>query len=243
MEIYPAVDLYEGKVVRLSRGEFEKRKTYEVNPGEAARKWADQGTRWLHVVDLEGAKSGTIKNWDALESVLSERRVSVQFGGGVRQASDVEKLFALGVSRVILGTRALDPAFLKEITKAYGEKLGLSLDLRGEQVQIEGWLKEGGSSVFELFRELSRVRVACVVVTDIERDGMLSGINLEKMERILATSPHPVIVSGGVSTLEDVRGLISLKAPKLIGAIIGKALYEGKINLKEALRVAREEGK
>jgi phosphoribosylformimino-5-aminoimidazole carboxamide ribotide isomerase len=243
MEIYPAVDLYEGKVVRLERGDYEKRKVYSLEAGEAASEWADQGARWLHVVDLEGARSGEIKNWEALEKVVAEKRVSVQFGGGVRRESDIERLLDLGVARVVIGTRALDPVFLKEVTEKFSGKIALSLDVRGESVQIEGWLKEGGRSIFDLFNELKSLKVACLVVTDIERDGTLAGINVTKIGRFVEEAPHPVILSGGVTTLEDIRTLVDLKSPKLKGAIIGKALYEGKINLKEAIQVASGTGK
>jgi phosphoribosylformimino-5-aminoimidazole carboxamide ribotide isomerase len=240
MEIYPAVDLYEGKVVRLERGDYDKRKVYALDPLQAARQWADQGARWVHVVDLEGARSGEIKNWEALGKVVSEKSLSVQFGGGVRQESDIERLLNLGVSRVVIGTRVLDPVFLKGVTEKFGERLALSLDVRGESVQIEGWLKEGGCSLSDLFETLKTFKVACLVVTDIERDGTLAGINVTKVNRWLEQAPHPVILSGGVTTLEDIRTLVGLNSPKLKGAIIGKALYEGKVNLKEAIRLASE---
>jgi phosphoribosylformimino-5-aminoimidazole carboxamide ribotide isomerase len=240
MEILPAVDLYEGKVVRLTRGDYAAQTAYEVDPGKAAERWADQGARWLHVVDLDGARWGEIKNWGALEKIVAEKRVSVEFGGGVRQIWDIEKLLKMGVSRVILGTKVLSPGFLREATADFGDRIGLSLDLRGDQVLIEGWLKEGGRTVFELLEQLRGFRVACLVVTDIDRDGTLTGMDLHKMSHLLEETPHPLIVSGGISSLDDLRGLLSLRKRKLAGAIIGKALYEGRIDLKEALRLAAE---
>ena len=239
MEIYPAVDLYEGKVVRLERGDYEKRKIYSSDPAATARRWAEEGARWLHVVDLEGARSGEIKNWEAVEKILLEKRVSVQFGGGVRRRVDVDRLLHWGVKRVILGTKVLEPAFLKEISKAWGGQIALSLDLRGEEVQVEGWRRGGGKSIFELFGELESLKVACVIVTDIERDGTLSGMNIQKFRRLLERSPFPLILSGGIASLEDIRSLVSLGADKLQGIIIGKALYEGSIPLGEALRLAQ----
>lgn len=238
MEIYPAIDLYEGKVVRLERGDYEKRKVYSTDPAATARQWIQEGARWLHVVDLEGARAGEIKNWEALEKILAEKEVSVQFGGGVRKREDVTRLLRFGVKRVILGTKALEPSFLEEITKAYGRQIALSLDLRKEEVQVEGWLRSGGKSVFDLFGELKEVSMACVIITDIERDGTLAGINLPKFQRLLERSPFPLILSGGVTSLEDIRSLVSLKATRLQGVIIGKALYEGAISFKEALRLA-----
>lgn len=246
MEIYPAVDLYEGKVVRLERGDYEKRKIYSTDPYATAKRWAQEGARWLHVVDLEGARAGEIKNGEALEKILAEKRVSVQFGGGVRQKEDVDRLLRLGVKRVILGTKVLEPSFLQEVSKAYGERIALSLDLRGEEVQVEGWLRGGGKSVFDLFRELRGIRVACVIITDIERDGTLRGLDLPKWVCILEESPFPVICSGGVSSLKDLDALILAQdqagGGQLKGVIIGKALYEESIPLKEALRLVQGRG-
>ena len=240
MEIYPALDLYEGKVVRLERGNYEKRKIYSSDPKAVARRWFEEGARWLHVVDLEGARSGGVKNWEALKQILSEKGVSVQFGGGVRRVEDVEQLLQLGVKRVILGTKVLEPGFLKQISKAYGPQIALSLDLKGEEVHVEGWLRSGGKSVFDLLEELKEVSVACVIITDIERDGTLTGINLPKFQRLLGKSSLPVILSGGITSLEDIRSLVSLKTKRLDGMIIGKALYEGTLDLKEALSLVPE---
>ncbi len=239
MEIYPAIDLYEGKVVRLERGDYEKRKVYSSDPKAIARRWIGEGARWLHVVDLEGARSGEIKNWEALKQILSEKKVSVQFGGGVRRLEDLEQLLPLGVKRIILGTKVLEPLFLKQVSQAHGPNIALSLDLRGEAVQVEGWLRSGGKSVFDLLGELKEVSVACLIITDIEREGTLTGINLPKFQRLLERSPFPVIFSGGITSLEDIRSLVSLKAKRLDGIIIGKALYEGAVDLREALSLAQ----
>lgn len=241
MEIYPAVDLYQGKVVRLERGDYSRSKIYSEDPVAMARKWREAGARWLHVVDLEGAKSGAIKNWIPLQAILESIDASVQFGGGVRTREDIEKLLRAGVKRVILGSKVLDLAFLKAVTESYGNRIVLSLDLRGDQVQIEGWLKSAGKSVFELWRELAPYRIQAFVVTDIERDGTLTGMNLEKIQDLLEKSGRPLILSGGISSLEDVRALAQLRSTKLQGVIIGKALYEGKIDLKAALNLARGE--
>lgn len=240
MQIYPAVDLYEGKVVRLERGDYSKCKVYSERPEDTAASWASQGAQWLHVVDLEGARSGEIKNWQALENILEKERLSVQFGGGVRHKEDIDRLLKLGIQRVVIGTQVLDLAFLKGITQSYGERIAVSLDLKGEEIQIEGWIKGGGKSVFDLFHELSGYRIGCVVITDIEKDGTLMGIDLPKIERLLQASPFPIIYSGGISSFEDVRSLFSLeervRPDRLEGVIIGKALYEGKVNLREAIQ-------
>ncbi len=242
MEIYPAVDLYQGEVVRLQQGDYERRKVYSKNPAEIAQKWTQAGARWLHVVDLEGARSGSVKNWSAIGEILNAARAKIQFGGGVRTRAEIERLFRLGVERVILGSKAMDPVFLKEVTEAFPGKIMLSLDLKGEKVQIEGWLKPTGLTVFELLNELRKYRIHSLVVTDIERDGMLQGLNLEKMKKIAEKTEWPFILSGGVSSLEDIRAISKLRLKNLEGVITGKALYEGKMDLKEALSLARGEG-
>ena len=239
MEIYPAIDLYQGKVVRLERGDYSKVTIYSGDPKQMASKWIDEGCRWLHVVDLEGARSGRIENWAALEGIVSLGEASVQFGGGVRSAEDVGRLVELGVERVILGTKALEPSFLEEVTETHAGRIALSLDLRGEEVQVEGWTKGARTSVFDLFPRLAGHSVECVIVTDIERDGTLSGLNLSKMSKVLKNSPFPVIFSGGVSALNDILLVASIGSDEgvgnLEGIIVGKALYEGKIDLKKAI--------
>ena len=239
MEIFPAIDLYEGKVVRLERGDYKKCKVYSENPHEIAEQWIRAGARWLHIVDLEGAREGEIKNWKALEKILGRKNARVQFGGGVRRMADVERLLKAGVQRVILGSKILDAGFLSKVTKSYGDRLALSLDLRGEEVQIEGWLRGAGKNIWGALEELRIYRVQCLIVTDIERDGTLKGMNLEKTNRLLEKSPFPVILSGGVASIEDIHALTSLKANRLEGVIVGKALYEGTLDLKQAIHEAK----
>ncbi len=239
MEIFPAIDLYEGKVVRLERGDYKKCTVYSENPRETAEQWLKAGARWLHVVDLDGARDGEIKNWAGLEKILNLKKAKVQFGGGVRRLADVEKLLAAGVQRVILGSKVLEPDFLSQVTQSHGDQIALSLDLRGEEVQVEGWLRGTGKNIWEILKELKRYPIQCLIVTDIERDGTLKGMNLEKIKRLLAESPFPVVLSGGVASIEDIRALNSLKAGSLEGVIAGKALYEGNLDLKKALQEAR----
>lgn len=238
MVIYPAIDLLEGKVVRLERGDYGKCKVYSNHPEEIAAQWVSEGARWLHVVDLEGAREGSVKNWQALEKILSLKGIHVQFGGGVRTKQDIEKLLRLGVSRVILGSKVMDPSFLEDVTESFGERIALSLDIRGEEIQIEGWLKGMGKSIFDFLSELKPYRVGCLVVTDIDRDGTLAGINLTKIKRLLEASSFRMILSGGVQALEDLRSLVSLQMDCLDGVIIGKALYEKRLALAEAVRLA-----
>ena len=242
MEIYPAVDLYQGKVVRLERGDYEKRTVYSEDPAEVARQWVAGGARWLHVVDLEGARSGQVKNLDSLDKILQACSASIEFGGGVRQMEQIEEILQRGVQRVVLGTKALDREFVKNAVQTYGDRLALSLDLRGEEVQLEGWLKAAGKTIFDLFHDFEGSPIACLIVTDIERDGTLEGVNLQKFMRILNASPFPVIVSGGVTTPKDIRELSRLKSKtgkRLEGVILGKALYEKRFSLREALQAAK----
>lgn len=242
MKIIPAIDLYQGRVVRLERGDYAKCKVYSENPQEVARRWVEEGARWLHVVDLEGARAGRISNEAGLKKILTVG-ASVQWGGGVRSLGDIEKVIKLGVRRVILGTKALDPTFLKEAVSRYDEMVGLSLDVRDEEVQIEGWLKPAQKNLFEYLKSLKNYPIRLIVVTDIERDGTLKGINLTKIQRIVSSSPCPVIISGGISSLEDMRSLHAIEEKagnRLSGVIIGKALYEGKLTLKEAAQAVRK---
>lgn len=239
MEIYPAVDLYQGKVVRLERGDYQKCKVYSDHPSEIVKRWVEAGARWIHIVDLEGARDGEIKNWPALEKILSHKKVKIQFGGGVRRESDVERLLQAGVERVVLGSKILDPAFLKRVCEGHGSQLALSLDFRGEEIQVEGWMRPGGKKVEEVFEELRPYRIQRLIVTDIERDGTLTGINLEKINHLLEKSPFPIILSGGVASLEDIRALAATPSPRLDGVIVGKALYENRLDLKKGLQAAR----
>lgn len=242
MNIYPAIDLLSGKVVRLERGNYEKVKVYGNDPKTVAERWRDEGATWLHVVDLEGARSGSIHEWESLSAIASVPGVSVQFGGGIRQFESIVRLLKMGIARVVIGTKALDRAFLGEISKRFGKQIALSLDLKGDEVCVEGWKKGGGVSLYEFLEGLKGLPISCLVVTDIERDGTLKGINIKKVEKILKASPLPVILSGGVSSPADLKAIQSLTSKQLEGAIIGKALYEGKIQLPEILRMSREKG-
>jgi phosphoribosylformimino-5-aminoimidazole carboxamide ribotide isomerase len=240
MRIYPAIDLYQGKVVRLEKGDYQKQKIYSENPAEVARNWVEEGASWLHVVDLEGAKTGEIRNWKALEQIIDQGRVSIQFGGGVRKKSDIVRLLKLGVQRVIVGTLALDRVFIKEVADRHGKNLALSLGVRDEEIQIQGWLRSGKKTLTGLFHELKDLSLACVVMTDIARDGTLRGLNITKVRQWLNQTPWPIIVSGGVATLDDLKSLVALHNPRLEGVIIGKALYERRFSLGEALGTTGE---
>ena len=233
MEIYPAVDLYEGKVVRLEKGDYNKCKIYSTDPKAIAQKWLAAGCSWLHVIDLEGARSGEIKNWESLKKILGVKS-SVQFGGGVRREDDIKRLLDLGVKRVILGSKVLDRDFLERVTQKNKKRIALSLDIRGDEVQVEGWLKGSGKSIDDFFLEMRQYPVDCLIVTDIDRDGTLGGMDQKKMSRLLEKSPFPIILSGGVASAQDIQLLVAFKNTKLKGVIVGKALYEGKFDLKSA---------
>ena len=239
MEIYPAIDIYRGKVVRLLKGDYGQCKVYSEDPAEVAQRWFNSGARWVHVVDLEGAKSGRLETLPVIQNVINRIKISVQFGGGVRSIEDAKKLLKLGVKRVIFGTKALDLNFIREASMVLTNKMAISLDVRDDQVQVEGWLKSGEKSVHELMKEITDYQLSCIIVTDIEKDGTLTGVNIEKVKRLLKDSSHPIVVSGGVRNIDDIRKLSKLArefpSGKLDGVIIGKALYENQIDLREAM--------
>lgn len=233
--IYPAIDLWEGKVVRLRQGDFEKMTVYSNDPGKFARVWEDDGARWLHVVDLEGAKNGALSNTESLRSICASVGCKIEFGGGVRSAEDIQKLLDLGVERVILGTRALDREFLEAVLREYGEKIAVGIDVRDGFVQTRGWQESAAVGLEEVIGFLNNFPLGILIYTDIRKDGMLEGPNWEGLQRVLELSRAAVLLSGGVSSIENVRQAGGIRHGGFAGMIIGKALYEEKFTLREAL--------
>ena len=239
MLIMPAVDIRGGKVVRLEMGDYTKEKPYQFTPCEAARQWASQGAERLHIVDLDGAREGKVTNLTTLKEILSAISIPIEFGGGIRDLETISLLLKEGVSEIVLGTRAItDEGFLKEALKEFRERIIVGVDAREGDVKVAGWLKETGKDPVDLARALESAGVAKIIYTDISKDGVLRGPNLEKTKEILKAVDVPVIASGGVSSLGDIKGLKRLEGLGLFGVIIGKALYEGKIDLQEAIKVA-----
>ena len=242
MNLYPAIDLYEGKAVRLKRGDFKNITVYSQHPEEMAQKWAEQGSAWIHVVDLEGAKTGEFKNLPSVAKIRESVKVNIQMGGGLRTFEQIEKILSLGVNRVVLGTKALDDAFLTEALDRFQEKIAVGLDVRDGMVQTQGWLKEGQSNLKAAIEKFNQFPLKTIIYTDIQRDGMLQGPNFEGLEKLLSITKASVILSGGISGIADIEKCIPIRqkaGDKLEGVIIGKALYEGKMNLRDAVNLTQ----
>ncbi len=238
MIIFPAIDIKEGKVVRLLQGKFDEVTQYGEDPVDMARHWESKGAQWLHLVDLDGAQTGEIRNLDVIVNIAKTVNIPVQMGGGIRTKEDIEKLINGGVSRVILGTKIVeDRNFLKEILDIWKEKIAVSLDCHNGMVAQRGWTSTSNLKATEFAKELQGLGLTCLIYTDIARDGMLSGPNFESLKELLETVQIPIIASGGVANLEDIKKLSSLESDGLIGAITGKAIYEGKLDLEEALQL------
>lgn len=242
MDIYPAIDIQGGKCVRLRQGRFEEVTTYSEDPAQIARRWQTEGARWLHVVDLDGARLGSPQpqTLEALGRILRQVDLPVQFGGGVRSAETVERMLGMGVARVVVGTAAARDASLAEtLFAAYGEKVAVGVDARAGMVAVRGWQESSGETATTFVARMARLGAQRVIFTDIARDGMLQGINIDALEQVAATVPNvPVIASGGVTTLADLDALCHLQAtsaPNLDGVIIGKALYAGTVTLSDIL--------
>ena len=237
MLLYPAIDLYEGKAVRLLKGEYQKMTVYSDNPAEVAKDFQKAGARCIHLVDLEGAKFGTAPNLDTIAAILRETNLFVEVGGGIRSMEVIEKYLSLGVNRVILGTAAVtNRAFLEEALRTYGEKIAVGVDLKDGYVAIKGWTETSAWTADAFFADLQKLGVQTVICTDISRDGAMQGTNRELYRTLSERYPIQLIASGGVSDLEDVKALRDMN---LHGAIIGKAYYTGAIDLREALEVCR----
>ncbi|MFR5888882.1 MAG: 1-(5-phosphoribosyl)-5-[(5-phosphoribosylamino)methylideneamino]imidazole-4-carboxamide isomerase [Oscillospiraceae bacterium] len=237
MLIFPAIDLYEGRAVRLYKGDYAKMTVYSEDPAAVARDFAAQGVRQMHTVDLEGARDGGTPNLGIIERIAKETGLFVECGGGLRDMAAIDRAFAAGVGRVILGTAAVsDERLLAESVQKYGEKIAVGADLRDGRVAIKGWREDSGLTAEDFLRKVEALGVRTVICTDISRDGAMRGANAELYERLQREFGLELIASGGVSSLEDVA---RLRALGLYGAIIGKAYYTGDIELREAVEAAR----
>lgn len=237
MKLYPAIDLYEGKAVRLFKGEYQQMTVYNENPLEVAMDFRNAGAECIHLVDLEGAKFGTTSNLPVIEKIVKATDLFVEVGGGIRTMETVEAYLSLGVGRVILGTAAVtDRAFLEAALAKYGEKIAVGVDLKDGYVAIKGWTEKSQWTADAFFRDLEALGVSTVICTDISRDGAMQGTNRQLYKELSEKYHIQLIASGGVSSIEDVK---ALDAMDLHGAIIGKAYYTGAIDLTEALEVCR----
>lgn len=238
MQIIPAIDLLGGKAVRLRQGKYEDVTTYSEPPEEIARRWRGVVPH-LHVVDLEGAKAGHAVQTDAVHEIVAAFGEGVQTGGGIRSFDAVESYFALGVSRVVLGTAAIrDPELLKRAVSAHPDAVIVAVDAKGGFVATDGWLEVSERRAIDLVAEVARLPIAGVLYTDILRDGMETGPNVVETARLADETGAPVIASGGVGNLDHLRAL-SQASPRIVAAIVGRALHEGRFTLEEAVRAAR----
>lgn len=239
--MFPAIDLKDGRCVRLIEGRMESATVYSHDPAGIARTWQEQGAEFIHVVDLDGAFAGQPRNRQAIADIVRAVQVPVQVGGGIRDLATIAELLALGVNRVILGSAAvLQPALVAEACRRYGQRVLVGIDARDGLVAIQGWGKTVQKTALELALEVKEMGIQRIVFTDIRRDGRLSGPNLGATGRLAKDSGLQVIASGGVSSLADIRALKALETDGVEGAILGKALYTGAVKLPEALAVARE---
>lgn len=237
MYIYPAIDLYGGKAVRLFQGDYARMTVYREDPCDAAREFAAAGASHIHLVDLEGAKTGRPENLAFIEKIVKSTGLFAQVGGGIRSLETVESYLSIGVGRVILGTAAVkDPDFVKAALQNYGEKIAVGVDLKDGLVAIKGWTETADLTAFDFFRQMESLGVKTVICTDISRDGAMEGTNRELYRELSEKFSIDLIASGGVSNLEDVKALAAMG---LHGAIIGKAYYIGAIDLRQAVEAAK----
>ncbi len=236
--IYPAIDLYEGKVVRLTKGDFAQKTVYSDFPEEMAEKWQKGGAKWIHVVDLEGAKTGILKNLKAVEAMRRKVKCWIQFGGGMRSLEAVEAAIAAGMDRVVIGTKALDGEFFRQALSRFGNRIAVGVDVKDGFVQTQGWLEASSVSLEDGIKMFNDNGVETLIYTDIQRDGMLQGPNLEKLGEVLRLSRSRIILSGGIGSIGDIEKASSINAANLDGIIVGKALYENKFTLEQALKAA-----
>ena len=237
MIILPAIDLYEGKAVRLYKGDYENMTIYSDNPVEIAEDFKNCGATHIHMVDLEGAKDGTTPNLDIVKQVAEETGLFVEIGGGIRSMETVEAYLSAGVSRVILGTAAVnDEEFLKKAVAEYGSAIAVGADVKDGYVAIKGWLEKSQYTLDQFMEKMQGLGVETIICTDISKDGAMKGTNLELYRELSEKFSMNIIASGGVSSMEDVR---ELRTMDVHGAIIGKAYYTGAIDLKEAIEVAK----
>lgn len=237
MILFPAIDLYKGKAVRLLRGDYENMTIYSERPAEVGCAFAGAGSEWIHVVDLEGAKTGETPNFDTVLKIKKESGCKVEIGGGIRDLHTVERYFAAGIDRVILGTAALrDERFLIRAVETYGSGIAVGADLRDGYVAVKGWTETSDTTAAAFCLRMQEIGVETLIVTDISRDGAMKGTNRALYRELSEAFDLQITASGGVSSLDDVRALAGLG---LYGAIIGKAYYTGAIDLRRAIEVAK----
>lgn len=243
MIIFPAIDLRKGRCVRLIRGDVRDETVYSENPVSMAKHWQSRGAQWLHVVDLDGAMEGQPRNHEHIFDIVKALKIPVQVGGGIRDFETLKKLIDKGVQRVILGTSAAhDEKFLKRALEKHADRVVVGIDAKDGYVALKGWVETSKLKAIEFARKMQRLGVANIIYTDIKKDGMLSGPNVKACDEMVRALKIPVIASGGVTTLRDIERLRRLESKGLSGAIVGKALYSGALELKAAIAAASGPG-
>lgn len=238
MQIWPAIDLRDGRCVRLTQGDFQRETIFGDDPAAMARRWVDAGAHFLHLVDLDGARAGQPVNLESVRAIRGAVNVPCQLGGGIRDDRAVDELLSLGIDRLVIGTQALKrPQWFRELCRRHPQRLVLGIDARAGRVATEGWLETSQTPAVELAAQFNDQPLAALVYTDIETDGMLGGPNLAALAEMQQEVRLPIIASGGVTTAADVRRLAAMR---LSGCIIGRALYEGSLTLEDALAAAQE---
>ena len=241
MILIPAIDLKDGKCVRLKLGDMAQATIYNDSPAAQAKAFEDQGFKWLHVVDLNGAFEGQSMNGEAVEAILKATKNPVQLGGGIRTLKHIESWLSKGLARVILGTIAVrDPALVKEACKFFPGKVAVGIDAKGGKVAVEGWAEASSLGVIELAQKFEGAGVSAIIYTDIDRDGILTGINWASTIELAEAVSIPVIASGGLASIDDVKRMLQPDARKLEGAITGRALYDGRLDPAAALKLISE---
>jgi phosphoribosylformimino-5-aminoimidazole carboxamide ribotide isomerase len=236
--LFPAIDLKNGEAVRLQQGDMARATVFSSDPAAQAKTFERHGFTYLHVVDLDGAFAGKPMNAVAVECILSAVKMPVQLGGGIRDRATIEAWLAKGIARVIIGTAAVrDPALVKDAARAHPGRVAVGLDARDGKVAVEGWAETSELSGLDIARRFEDAGVAAIIYTDVSRDGMLKGLNLDATIALADAVSIPVIASGGFASLDDVRALLAPRARKLAGAIVGRALYDGRLNAAEALQL------
>jgi phosphoribosylformimino-5-aminoimidazole carboxamide ribotide isomerase len=240
MILFPAIDLKNGEAVRLQQGDMARATVFNRDPAAQARAFEQQGFEYLHLVDLDGAFAGRPVNAAAVERILAAVRIPAQLGGGIRDRATIDAWLGKGVARVIIGTAAVrDPALVKEASRAHSGRIAVGLDARDGKVAVGGWAQTSELAALELARRFEDAGVAALVYTDVSRDGMLKGLNLDATIALAEKVSIPVIASGGLASLDDVRALLAPPAKRLAGAVVGRALYDGRIDAAEALQLIR----
>ena len=234
--IYPAIDLKNGQIVRLHQGRADATTVYCNDPAAGARRWSEQGAQWLHVVDLDGAFGGEPRNWESVRAILGAVKIPVQLGGGLRTRQQIADALAMGVKRVVVGTKACEsPDFISTLVKEFGDRIAVGIDARDGFVAVKGWVEKTALAAVEFATQISRLGVGTIIFTDIATDGTLTGPNFKAVAAVCTAVDCNVIASGGVAVAADVKQLRDLANahPNLAGVIIGKALYDGRIDLRQ----------